>query len=124
LLFHKLTDCGLSAGYVNWLHSYLTIRLSHVRYYQLCRHLLKYYAVSTSILGPFLLDVFINDLRNVIKFSSFLGDGIRIFRGLKSPRHSVLQIDIVSIRDWYTASLMKLNVSKTEVISFTRKTVF
>lgn len=32
LLFHTLTDYWQSAGYINWFHSYLKNRLSHVHY--------------------------------------------------------------------------------------------
>jgi hypothetical protein len=32
LLFRKLNDNGLSAGYINWFYSYLTNKLSHIRY--------------------------------------------------------------------------------------------
>jgi hypothetical protein len=32
LLLHKLADYELAADYINWFSSYLTNRLSHVRY--------------------------------------------------------------------------------------------
>jgi hypothetical protein len=45
-LFYNLTVYELSAGYANWIHSYLTNKRSHVRFYGVRRRLLKYYPVS------------------------------------------------------------------------------
>jgi hypothetical protein len=63
LLLHKLTDYGLSASYVNWFHSYVTDRLSHVRY---SGALMSPFEVLSrvqqrSVLGLLLFNVFIND---------------------------------------------------------------
>jgi hypothetical protein len=48
---------------------------------------------------------------------------IKIFRAVDSPQDCyLLQSDINSIQGWCTANCMKLNIGKTRVISFSRKT--
>jgi hypothetical protein len=76
-------------------------------------------------LGPLLFNIFINDLCNAINHSRYLlfADDIKIFRAIRSPYDcSLLQSDIDSVQSWCTANFMKLNISKTRVISFSRKT--
>jgi hypothetical protein len=76
-------------------------------------------------LWPLLFNIFINDLCNAINHSRYLlfADDIKIFRAIRSPYEcSLLQSDIDSVQSWYTANFMKLNISKTRVISFSRKT--
>jgi hypothetical protein len=76
-------------------------------------------------LGLLFFNMFINDLCNAINHSRYLlfADDIKIFRAFKSPRDcSILQSDIDSVQSWCSANFMKLNISKTRVISFSRKT--
>jgi hypothetical protein len=66
-----------------------------------------------------------NDVCNVINYSIYLlfADDIKIFRVIKSLNdYNRLQSDIDSVQGWCTANFMKLNISKTRVISFSRKT--
>jgi hypothetical protein len=68
--------------------------------------------------------IFINDICNIIKYSQYLlfADDIKIFQPIKSPYDcSLLESDIDSVQSWCTANFMKLNISKTRVISFSRK---
>jgi hypothetical protein len=78
-----------------------------------------------SVLGPLLFNVFINDLCDAIAHSKYLlfADDVKIYRAVKSPQDcDLLQSDIYSIQGWCIANCMKLNISKTKVISFSRKT--
>jgi hypothetical protein len=75
-------------------------------------------------LGPLLFSIFINDLCNAINHSRYLlfADDIKIFRAIRSRYDcSLLQSDIDSVQSWCTANFMKLNISKTRVISFSIK---
>jgi hypothetical protein len=127
MLLRKLNDCGLSAGYVSWFRSYLTNRTSYVHY---CGALSSSYEMLSgvpqgSVLGPPLFSIFINDLCGGVKYSNclFLVDDINIFREMKSPQDSfLLQSDINCVRGWCVSNFMKLNVNKTRVICFSRKT--
>jgi hypothetical protein len=77
------------------------------------------------VLGPLLFNIFINDLFDVIKRSKCLlfADDVKSFRAINSVDDCILlQSDIEHIQGWCTANLMKLNISKTRVIAFTRKT--
>jgi hypothetical protein len=50
-------------------------------------------------------------------------DDIKIYRAIKSPQNcNKLQSDVNSMQRWWTANCTKLSISKTKVISFSRKT--
>jgi hypothetical protein len=127
MLLRKLSDFGLFAGYVSWFCSYLTSRTSYVRY---CGVLSLPHEVLSgvpqgSVLGPLLFNIFINKLCGVVKYSNCLlfADDIKIFREVKSPRDILLlQSDTNCVRGLCFSNFMKLNVTKTRVISFSTKT--
>jgi hypothetical protein len=78
-----------------------------------------------SVLGPLLFNIFMNDLCYVINYSKYLlfTDDIKIFHVIKSPNDcNRLQSDIDFVQGWCTANFMKLNINKTRVIFFSRKT--
>jgi hypothetical protein len=75
------------------------------------------------VLGPLLFNIFINDLCNVINYSRYLlfADDIKIFCVIKSPNDwKLLQSDIDSVQGWCIANFMKLSISNTRVITFSR----
>jgi hypothetical protein len=77
------------------------------------------------VLGPLVFNILINDLCNVINYSVYLllADDTKVFHAIKFPNLcKVLQYDIDSVQGWCTANFMKLNISKTRVIYFSRKT--
>jgi hypothetical protein len=78
-----------------------------------------------SVLGPFLFNIFINDLCNSIQHCNFLifADDLKIFREISSLRDChLLQSDINSVCDWCAANSMRLNSNKTRLMSYSRKT--
>jgi hypothetical protein len=78
-----------------------------------------------STLGPLLFNVFINDLCAKINYSKSLlfADDLKIYRDIKSAEDcKSLQADIDSVQLWCGENHMELNVQKTRIISFTRKT--
>jgi hypothetical protein len=127
ILLNKLCAYGLSDGYVNWFRSYLTNRQSSVRISDTSSLPFKVLSgmPQGSVLGPSLFSVFINDLCTAIEYSNFLlfADDIKIFHAINSADDCILlQSDINRIQDWVSANCMKLNIGKTRVIAFTRKT--
>jgi len=128
LLLRKLDDFGLSPTDVTRFHSYLTNRISHVRY----RGALptSYYVLSAvslgSIPGPLLFIIFINDLCSAVKYSNWLllADDVKINREKKIPPYDswFLQSDTNNVRVRCIANYIRLNVKKTGVISLCRKT--
>jgi hypothetical protein len=72
-----------------------------------------------------LFNTFINDFCKVIKYSNFLlfADDVKIFRAINSVDDCILlQSDINRIQGWCSDSYTKLNIVKTRVIAFSRKT--
>jgi hypothetical protein len=129
MLLCKLSSFGFSDAYVNWFRSYLTNRQSRVR---VSGYFSQPFQVTSgvpqgSVLGPFLFNLFINDLCNSITYSKVLlfADDFKILRVINSPHDChLLQHDINSISDWCSANSMRLNIVKTRVMTYTRKTNF
>jgi hypothetical protein len=127
ILLNKLCACGLSGGYVNWFCRCLTHRRSSVRIldtFSLPFEVLAGVPQGSSV-GPLFFYAFINNLCKVIEYSNFLlfSDDVKIFRAINSIDDCILlQSDINRIQGWCSANYMKLNISKTRVIAFTRKT--
>jgi hypothetical protein len=94
MLFHKLSSFGFSDAYVSRFCSYLTKRQSWVRVSGILS--LPFQVTSGmqqgSVLGPFLFDVFINDLCNSINYCklSIFADDLKIFRVINSPHDCLL----------------------------------
>jgi hypothetical protein len=66
-----------------------------------------------------------NDLCNVINYSKCLifAEGIRIVHLIHSLNDcTLMQPDLHCIQGWYAAKIIKLNIDRTRVITFTRKT--
>jgi hypothetical protein len=69
--------------------------------------------------------VIINNLCNSINHSKFLffADDLDIFRIIDTPHdYLLLQNYIHSVSDWCSANFMSINIDKTPVISYSRKT--
>jgi hypothetical protein len=78
-----------------------------------------------STFGPLLFNTFIDDLGAKIHFSEFLllADDLKAFHVIKSAEDcKLLQCDTDSVQKWRTENYMKINIFKTNMISFTRKT--
>jgi hypothetical protein len=92
LLLRKLRLFWFSDGYVKWFHSYLTSRHCRVR---LSGNFSRPFRLISgvpqgSVLEPFLVHVFINDLCETIKYCNSLifADYLNIFRGITSSLSS------------------------------------
>jgi hypothetical protein len=78
-----------------------------------------------STLGPLLFNIFVNDLFAIIKHSKLLlfADDLKIYSNIKSVEDcKALQADAYSVQHWCAENHMELNIQKTRIISFTRKT--
>jgi hypothetical protein len=78
-----------------------------------------------SVLGRYIFTEFINGLRNSINHCKCLifADDLKIFRVNNSPHDwLLLQSDINSVSDWCAANTMRLNIAKTHVVLYCRKT--
>jgi hypothetical protein len=127
LLFHKLSNYGLSSGYLKLFLSYLVNRHSRVRYSgMLSTPFVELSGVPQgSVLGPLLFNIFINDLCDVMNHSNYLlfVDDLKVYRAISSPNDCLLlQSDIDRVYNWCLVNFVKPNFSKIRVISFTRET--
>jgi hypothetical protein len=127
MLLHKLDSFRFSDAYVSWFHSYLTSRRSGV--YICCTVSQPFQVISGvlqgSVLGPFLFNLFMNDLCSSVHYCKLLisADDVKIFRVIYLPHYCLLlQSDINSVSDWCIANSMRLNTAKMHVVSYTRKT--
>jgi hypothetical protein len=105
MLLHKLSSFGFSDAYVSWFHSFLTNRQSRIWVSGTLS--LRFQVTSgvpqDSVLGPFLFNLFINNLCNSISHCTFLifADDLRIFRVTNSPHDCLLlQSGINSVTAW------------------------
>jgi hypothetical protein len=119
LLLHKLTDYGLSAGYANWFHGYLTSRLSFVRC-SVVTFPSIIWCPSRICVRSFDINIYTSDLLNVITFSSYLlFCGWQNVSAVKACLHCfLLRKDIDFVHGWRRANHMKINVSENSGISF------
>jgi hypothetical protein len=124
LLLRKLTNFG----YVNWFHSYLTNRQSSVRIYGTLSssYVVKSGVPQGSTLGHLLFNICINYICDSVSYYKYLlfADNLKIYRNINNVHDcKLLQSDINSVQNWCFENGMTLNVSKTTIISLTRKTV-
>jgi hypothetical protein len=78
-------------------------------------------------LGPLLCNVFINDICDSIhNFSHFLfADYLKIYRNIMNDHDCKhLQHYINPVHNWCLVNDMNLNLGKTTIMYFTRKTIF
>jgi hypothetical protein len=78
-----------------------------------------------STLGPILFNIFINDICNTIHNSRYIlfAHDLKIYRAITSVYDcKLLQHDINSVHNWCLANGMKINIDKTTIISYSRKT--
>ena len=125
LKFYGITDKNLA-----WFESYLSIRKQYIEIGENSKKELKYVTCGVpqqSILGPLLFLVYVNDLpsasqvKNLPSASRLLdlvmfADDTNLFFNNKDMKHlfTVLNNELVNIKDWFTANKLSLNVEKTK----------
>lgn len=126
MLMVKLAHFDVDTAVVNLLHSYLRDRSCYVA---VNGQTSSFYKATSgvpqgSVLGPLLFLMYVNDVSSAIRNSSFLlyADDIKIFREINSFNDCrLLQSDLCSFSEWCKNNNLSLNISKTKVMSFTRK---
>ncbi|KAI5730836.1 hypothetical protein M8J77_000566 [Diaphorina citri] len=128
LLLLKLKKYGLSPAYTKWFRSYLVDRSFRVK---IRNTLSDEYQILSGIpqgsnLGPLLFLIFINDVLSVISCQALLfADDLKIFHGYdhisENSGSSVIQSNIMKVVEWYQRNYLSINVTKTRVVTFTRK---
>lgn len=124
-LVEKLNKFGLSPSYVNFFKDYLYGRGFRAKYGNLLsnEHHIPSGVPQGSNLGPILFSLFFDDIKNCIKSHiEIFADDLKISRIIhECDDANTLQGDINSVSNWCNYNGMQCNVSKTVIVSFTRK---
>jgi ribonuclease P/MRP protein subunit RPP40 len=126
ILLQKLSEFGVHGLLRNWFSSYLTGRRQFVSYNGFSSG--KYSQVSgvpqSSILGPLLFSVYINDTVSDLRSHAllFAGDLKNYQQVVSIEDCTMLQEDLEAIDKWCRQNNFGLNIGKCAVVSFSRKT--
>lgn len=125
ILLQKLCELQINTRIINLIKSYLENRTQIVCVYgEKSDPIVPHSSVPQgSILSPLLFALFINDLPQLIQSNILLyADDLKIFSKVKDINDSrTLQMDIETIVNWCRNNNLQINISKCNVISFTRK---
>lgn len=125
ILLSKLLQLQLHPNLVCLIQSYLNNRIQIVCVYgeKSSPIMPKSSVPQGSILSPLLFALFINDLPQLIDSKILLfADDLKVFRKIhKQEEARQLQRDIETIVNWCRTNHLQLNVSKCNVMSFTRR---
>ena len=134
VLFNKLERYGIRGVCLDWFKSYLTGRQMRVKcvsesgttVYSDCLPV-RIGTPQGSILGPLIFLIFNNDLHLHLSYSNCIlfADDTTIYATHKNLRHLVWCIceDLRTLRDWFKANKLTLNLSKSVCILFNDKNV-
>ena len=125
VLAHKLECFGFAGTLLKWLVLYISNRKQFVK---VKGFVSQEISVTSGVpqgshLGPYLFNIFINDLRQEIRFSQplFFADDLKLFAVVNSFEDTVkIQDDLNRVCEWYNKNMMVLNIKKCKIITFTR----
>lgn len=126
ILVYKLEKFGIKGSILSWLKSYLGGRSQYVKFQGT---LSKKIVVSSGVpqgshLGPLLFNIFISDLSEVLNDIPHLmyADDLKMYYAIESETDfNFLQSKLLCLEQWCIQNQLHLNVSKCNVISFSRK---
>ncbi|KXJ69408.1 hypothetical protein RP20_CCG027228 [Aedes albopictus] len=126
LTVEKLDRMGLPSWLTRWILSYLTERNAHVRIGDTRSAAFEITSgvPQGSHLGPLLFVLFVNDLCEIIESPKLMfADDLKFFRVIASlVECCAIQADIDVLSNWCKLNGMEVNVRKSNVITFSRKT--
>jgi Reverse transcriptase (RNA-dependent DNA polymerase) len=125
LLINKLKCIGFDGSFLSWINSFLVDRTQWVK---INNYVSKSIAVKSGVpqgshCGPYLFNLFINDIGSYISYSDFLlfADDLKIYKVIQSPSDCLeLQNDLNGVLDWCSVNCMDLNINKCFFMPFTR----
>lgn len=126
-LLAKLSILGVAGTMLRWFRSYVSDRYQVVRYSGLKSTAFPVLSgvPQGSLLGPLLFNIYINDMVFVIRHSKILlfADDAKIYKEITSEFDCIsLQADLNSVLLWCSSNKMDVNVSKSSVLTFSRRT--
>lgn len=126
LLLKKLFRYGIRGSLLSWLESYLMNRQQYIKLQGKFSSALKVTSgiPQGSVIGPFLFNIFINDLPSKIQHCETLlyADDLKLYKPIKTIEDcAALQEALNAVQVWCLQNGMFLNIKKCAVVSFTRK---
>ena len=132
VIYKKLELYGIRGNCLEWFKSYLTNRSILVKCIdQTGKKILsdkfpvEYGTPQGSCMGPLIFLVFCNDLYHHLQFMESIqfADDTTLYMGHKSLKYLkfCLETDLMTIRDWFRANKLTLNLDKTVVLWFKNK---
>lgn len=124
VLLRKLEMYGFRGTSLDWMSSYLFDRRQCVRFNG---QESEFRAITSgvpqgSVLGPLLFLLYINDLSTIDisgKFTMFADDTTILWHDRDVERlEDRVNVDILTIKEWFNANFLTLNISKTNIVSF------
>ena len=115
-LIKKIENYGITNPILNWIQDFLTRRYQQV---SINRETLNRKEVTSgipqsSVLGPILFVIYINDLPEAVESEAYLfADDTKIFRVINSlDDQHILQNDLVKLENWSDKWLLKFHPEK------------
>ena len=123
ILFYKLNYYGIRGTAFDWFKSYLSGRTQQVQFNNCLSSTIKPITSSvpqSSILGPLLFILYVNDFRNCLDFSTNVSfaDDTNIFITGKNIQsvYSKTNLELKNIDEWMTANKLTVNSAKTKYL--------
>lgn len=125
ILISKLAAYGFSDSLLRFVRSYLNGR-KYTVYYRGCVSA-PYLGTSGvpqgSNLGPFLFNLFVNDLLSNLTCQKLMyADDLKIFNSISTPDDCLsLQLDLHRLSEWAVTNGLLLNIGKCKVVTFCKR---
>lgn len=124
ILLNKLHHYGVRGIALSWFRSYLYGRQQYVSLngHKSLSKFIKYGVPQSSILGPLLFILYMNDFVNstCVLHNILFADDTNLFLSHKSPPElqGILNRELLKVDCWFKCSKLSLNISKTNYIVF------
>ena len=123
----KLKAYAIQSGNLKWFRSYLSNRKQFILYddFKTEVKIVKFGVPQSSMLGPLLFLIFVNDISNSTKVLHpvlFVGDTNLFCSGSNiGTLFEIAKQELSQINDWFLANKLSLNVEKTKYMFFHKR---